>query len=243
MIAVHSEARAVVGVVAIALIVLGGCSSGSRTPTRLPKTAPSSVSSAMPDPAQLRARRDSEERSVQSLPVGRLIGDVRRDSRRGVEPFNSRAYRELIRRGPAIAEAIAQSGSLDSLSVLEVLALREIRSPRYASISPALRARILVSALENSRSFNTWGIPHAYSEAAADAIVELGRSARPYLLKLLEDNQPAYVWGSEEATESARYHYRVKDYAWWLLMRIDNRGLPVPMDPARRDSLIASYPR
>jgi hypothetical protein len=126
----------------------------------------------------------------------------------------------------------------DRSSLLALLALRRVGPTEYQALEPSLRVNILLSSLEASQYFNTWGIPNDYWEDAAKAVIEQGTAAEPGLIKLLGDKRPAPVFGSEGATVNTQFHYRVCDYAWALLNEIRQKKPEIPADPAARDQLI-----
>jgi hypothetical protein len=59
------------------------------------------------------------------------------------------------------------------------------------------------------------------------------------LKKLLDDKREAPMWGQEEVVEYRTYGYRVRDYAWALILAIRGEKLEIPTEPAKRDELIA----
>ena len=74
---------------------------------------------------------------------------------------------------------------------------------------------------------------------AGKAFIELGEAAAGPLKSLLKDDRAAPLWGSEETAEFEKYKYRVKDYAWALLLGAEKKKVEIPTDPAARDRLIA----
>jgi hypothetical protein len=184
------------------------------------------------------------EAQVKAVPAPELLARLRQESLQGAEPYNSLAYREVLRRGADIsAELAASISEANRSSVLALLALRAVDRRRYTLLSDSLAVAILIDALKSSETFNIWGLPHLYWEDAAKAVIELGGAARPPLIQLLNDTRDAPVWGSEEVAEYRQYQYRVRDYAWALLVAIRGERLTVPTDPAARDRLIAELLR
>ena len=112
----------------------------------------------------------------------------------------------------------------------------------YRELDSAFRINVLVDALQNSENFNTWGLPHLYWEEAAQAIIDEGEVAEKPLRLLLDDLRPAPMWGQEEVVEYRAYDYRVRDYAWALILAIRGETLEIPTDPAQRDELIRENP-
>ena len=192
--------------------------------------------------AELRALQDKREnrrKQLQGMDGKQLAQELASDSEKGREPFNSSAYQETVARGEGVAGDLKQSLTrTDSSSLLALLALRRVSSTQYHSLEPSLRVNILVSSLETSRYFNTWGVPNDYWEDAAKALIEEGAPAEAALFKLLGDKRPAPVFGSEGATLGAKFHYRVCDYAWALINEIRQQKVEAPADPAERDQLI-----
>ncbi len=169
-----------------------------------------------------------------------LASALAADSRRGVEPFNSVAYREAVARGGRSVSSLSAALSPDAASLLALLAIRKISQDDYRSIDSRLRADILIAALRNARYFNAWGLPHLFWEDAARAVIDEGTAIEPALRTLLSDRRAAPVWGSEGAAEARRYAYRVCDYAWALINAIRGSTVTIPVDPQARDALIAA---
>jgi hypothetical protein len=192
--------------------------------------------------AELRAlqeKRENHATQLHGMAIKQLAQELAADSEKGREPFNSAAYREAISRGEGAAGDLKQTlARSDRSSLLGLLALRHVSATQYHSLEPAFRVNTLTSSLENSRYFNTWGIPNFYWEDAAKALIEEGSAAESSLLKLLRDQRPAPVFGSEGATVGAQFHYRVCDYAWAFLNEIRLHKIEQPADPTERDRLI-----
>ena len=192
--------------------------------------------------AELRALQDKREnrrKQLQGMNAKQLAQELASDSEKGREPFNSSAYQETVSRGEGVAGDLKQSLTrADRSSLLSLLALRRVSPTQYHALETSFRVNILVSSLETSRYFNTWGLPHDYWEDAAKALIDEGTPAEAALIKLLDDKRPAPVFGSEGATVGAKFHYRVCDYAWALLNEIRQQKVEVPSDPAERDRLI-----
>lgn len=185
------------------------------------------------------ATREAIEAELKAMDVQQLIDLLEADSRRGYEPFNSLAYRELTTRGPKIGEElVSRIKSPDKTSFLTLIALREVNKDLYATVKPDLGLAILLDTLTTSEFFNAWGMPHLYWEDAALAVIEYGRAAIEPLQPLLKDDRLAPVWGSEEAMESDLYQYRVNDYAWAMLIEIRGDRMEIPVDSTARDKLI-----
>lgn len=192
--------------------------------------------------AELRAlqeKRENRKKQLHGMTGAQLAQELASDSTKGREPFNSSAYQETVSRREGVAADLKQSLTRpDRSSLLSLLALRRVAPTQYHGLEPSLRVNVLLSSLESSQYFNTWGIPNDYWEDAAMALIEEGAAAEPGLIKLLGDKRLAPVFGSEGATISAQFHYRVCDYAWALLNDIRQKKVEIPADPAARDQLI-----
>ncbi|HVS81977.1 MAG TPA: hypothetical protein VHE60_09605 [Pyrinomonadaceae bacterium] len=185
-------------------------------------------------------KRQARTQELKSMDVPRLARELETDSQKGVEPFNSLAFAEMVARGKDAAGTLAPLiTKADRSSLFGLLALRKIGPEQFGQLKPDLRVNILVDALRTSKYFNTWGLPHLSWEEAAKAIIAEGQAAERPLTALLSDKRPAPVWGSEGYAEYQRYQYRVCDYAWALLNEIHGQKVPIPEDPAARDRLKA----
>jgi hypothetical protein len=221
-----------IAVVAIAAN-LHGCqqrSGGSNSPA---------VTEKLKDLNSLQEKRISYEKRLKGMSVTQLVAEMSSDSQKGREQFNSAAYRETVSRGaPAASEIKAQLTGADRGSLLGLLAIRQLDTEQYRSLTPAFRMGVLIDALKTSKYFNVWGVPGLYWEEAAKALIEEGEAAAPSLAALLRDTRPAPVFGSEGAAVNQQYHYRVCDYAWALLNEARHKKLEIPTDPNERDRLI-----
>ena len=169
----------------------------------------------------LQEKRSEYERQLRLMPIRGLAQRMEADSEKGLEPFNSPAYREAISRGEgASSELKSTLTKEDRSSLLGLLALRKVSPAEYSSLEPKFRVTVLTDALKNSRYFNTWGIPNLYWEDAAKAIIDEKQEAVEALKPLLKDTRPALLFGSEGATLYQQNHYQVKDYASALLEQI-----------------------
>ena len=171
----------------------------------------------------LQEKRINYEKKLREMPIKTLTVQMEMDSAHGLEPFNSPAYREVISRGQSIGgelKSLLTQG--DRSSLLTLLALRKVDFDSYSTLDPQFRVNVLIDALKNSNCFNTWGIPGYYWEDAAKALIAEKEKAIDPLKALLDDEQPAPVFGSEAATIYKHTHYRVKDYAAALLKEISN---------------------
>ncbi len=157
------------------------------------------------------------------------------------EPFNSLAYRELQGRTDVSADSLASliRDMHNGNALLPLLLLRKLNNKAYLDLPADLRAAVLTDALQNSKMFNTWGLPHGYLEDASRAMLESGKSAYPALRRMLSETRPAPVFGGQEFMEYKRYKYRLCDYALFFLEKMQgNVDFKMPMAVADRDSLI-----
>jgi hypothetical protein len=171
-----------------------------------------------------------------------LLQKLAEQSKKQKEPFNSTAYRELRKRKNIGADSIIAviHEIHDGNALLPLLLLRELYVRQYLEIPDTSRSFILTEALEQSRTFNTWGLPNLYLENASKAMIESGMAAYPALRRVLSETRPAPIWGGgQEGMEAARYKYRVCDYALFFIRKIKGDSTFVlPMDVLERDKLI-----
>jgi hypothetical protein len=95
--------------------------------------------------------------------------------------------------------------------------------------------------LAHQTYLNDWGYLDpggSHDGEAAQALLEMGTDALPQLLPLLDDSQPARLYGSEEATITKLYQYRRKDFAYHYIALILGLSSPFNADPAQRDQEI-----
>lgn len=193
------------------------------------------------DAAQKRAAWSAK---VKAMSPAELAVELKSESEHGREPFNSMAFAEAVHRGEAAAPALAAAITTDDRSsLLTLLAVRAASRATYDTIAPERRVNILVDALRTSPAFNTWGMPHAKWEYAAQSLAGEGDLAVRKLTPLLEDKRPAPTWGSEDRMQYEQYKYRVCDYAWALIAAIRQQKIEIPRDPAARDREIAGLKR
>jgi hypothetical protein len=174
-----------------------------------------------------------------------LLSKLMEQSKAQREPFNSPAYRELRTRtnvdSNALVALVKQNDNAAGL--LPLLLLRKLDNKSYLGVPADIRAKILTDALENSKFFNTWGLPGFYLEDASYAMLEAGKSAVPALRRMLSNTRPAPLFGSQEAMLSDEYKYRVCDYALFFLRKIDGQDtFQLPTALPDRDSLIKQMP-
>jgi len=187
----------------------------------------------------LKVKQEEKRAELKDMNIPQIVSRLETESSKGVEPFNSIAYQELVSRGAQIApELKSLITKPDSTSLLSLLALREIDPGTYRTVDSTIRIQILINSLQTSEYFNAWGIPHLYWEPAAKAILEHGGAAVKALKPLLRDKRPAPVWGSEEVLEYQKYQYRVCDYAMALINTITETKIQIITDPRARDQII-----
>lgn len=170
-----------------------------------------------------------------------LIAELEVVALKGKEPFNSLAFREIIKRKGTAPELFSSIKTTSQKEYFKVIALKKIDEDLYKKLGCDSICAILTTALQRSTLFNGWGLPHLYWESSAKSIIECGQAAIPFLKPLLNDTTSAPVWGSEEAKEYEKYHYRVRDYAYALIMEITNQKSGMPEDVQERDRIIGDY--
>ena len=157
----------------------------------------------------------------------------------------SDAYESAHFDADAASAAAAQIGERPDASALHLLlALRREAPDAYREIEPELRAQVLAGALRELPYLNDFGWMepggHGHDRTAAQALLELGDAARAPLARLLDDDRPAPLAGSEAATMSSAYGYRRSDYAYRYLSKLMRRDAPFAAGAAERDEAIAA---
>jgi hypothetical protein len=147
-----------------------------------------------------------------------------------------------------LADAINVSATIDYLrnhpdfTAYHLLFLLRHYAPKdYESLPADIKAEILCSSLANVQCLNDWGYlapKEPYDGIAAQALLQVGKSALPYLLKLMNDKNDAPLFGTEEATMSHLYRYRRADFAYRYAMLVLGRQPTFPADASERDRLI-----
>jgi hypothetical protein len=179
--------------------------------------------------------------TYKNMDVPSLLNKLAEQSAAKKEPFNSLAYRELKGRTDIPADSLLSlvNQTKSGTALLPLLLLRKLHEKEYSAIPVQERAAVLTDALQNSKTFNTWGLPHLYLEDASKAMIESGQSAAPALKRMLSDTRPAPVFGSKEYMEYKRYQYRLCDYALFFLEKIQaNADFKMSQSPADRDAII-----
>jgi hypothetical protein len=207
------------------------------------------------DPAveEFEKRRQEYEGQLGSMPVSGLAEEIAKDSREGVESFNSPAAREVRRRAKELSddgasvEPLAKelAGTLeapDASSHIGLLTLHKISPATYYALDPDFRYRVLMDALSKAQVMNAWGVPHAFlTQPAARAIICEGPAIERYLYPVLDVDTKTEVFG---AAEQERYKeedpnvYRVKDYALALIFAIRGGSFEMPATREERDGYI-----
>jgi hypothetical protein len=181
------------------------------------------------------------EQSYKAMDNAGLLKKLAEQSARKREPFNSLAYRELVTRKDVdtkqLTTMVNEKRNGDAL--LPLLLLRQLDAKTYAQLPVEVKASVLTDALQNSKTFNAWGLPNFYLEDASKALLECGKAAYPALRRMLSDTRPAPVYGGKLYMISRRYGFRVCDYALFFLK--NQQGQPYYVEPAAaadRDALI-----
>ncbi len=157
------------------------------------------------------------------------------------EPFNSLAYRELRGRNDVNLQSLVSlvREMNNGNALLPLLLLKKLNDKTYLDLPEELRARVLTDALQNSKMFNTWGLPGIYLEDASKAMLESGKSAYPALRRMLSETRPAPIFGGKQSMVYRRYNYRLCDYALFFLEKLQGNGdFQMPVSVADRDALI-----
>ncbi|MCO5949093.1 hypothetical protein [Mucilaginibacter flavidus] len=185
-------------------------------------------------------KRNAWAQQLQAMTVKQLTDQLSKESVKGLEPFNSMAYKELISRKSVAIDTIQNAviKNANRSSLLSLLAVRKLSQPVYQKLDAQVKASVYVDALRSAKTFNTFGLPHAKWEEAAQAIIEAGPVTTRGLEALLTDKRPAPMWGSEDYMEYKLYNYRVKDYAYALIIASQKGKLQLPKDSDERDKMI-----
>jgi hypothetical protein len=133
--------------------------------------------------------------------------------------------------------------SLQDHSAYHVLFLLRRSFPEaYRNLPGAVKAPVLCDALSHLTFFNDWGYlapDESHDGEAAQALLELGKAALPCLTPLLDESRAAPLFGSETATMSSVYKYRINDFAYRYISKILDRDPTFAADPQARDADIA----
>jgi hypothetical protein len=185
-------------------------------------------------------KRTAWAQQLRAMTVKQLTDQLSKESVKGLETFNSTAYKELISRKSVTIDTIQNAVIKDAnhSSLLNLLAIRKLSPPVYQKLDAQVKASVFVDALRSAKTFNAFGLPHGKWEETAQAIIEAGPVTTRALEALLTDTRPAPMWGSEDYMEYKLYNYRVKDYAYALIISSQKGQLQLSKDPAERDKLI-----
>ncbi len=185
-------------------------------------------------------KRAAWAQQLHAMTVKQLTDQLSKESVKGLEPFNSMAYKELTSRQSVTIDTIQNAvvKNADRSSLLSLLAIRKLSPPVYQKLDAQVKASVYVDALRNAKTFNAFGLPHSKWEEAAQAIIEAGPVTTRALETLLTDSRPAPMWGSEDYMEYKLYNYRVKDYAYALIIASQKGRLQLSKDTVERDKLI-----
>ena len=229
--------KATVPTAALFCLCLAGCSGGDNDSgaSRSLEQAKAQLSSQQKAAAQT-------AQTYQKMDNAALLQKLVEQSTAHREPFNSLAYRELRGRKDIDADALTSviRETNNGNALLPLLLLRRLNEKAYSDLPAALRATVLTGALQNSTTFNTWGLPHLYLEDASKAMLESGSSAAPALRQMLAETRPAPLFGGQQFMEYKRYNYRLCDYALFFLEKVQgNANFIMPVSVADRDTLIA----
>jgi len=115
----------------------------------------------------------------------------------------------------------------------------------YEDIPTGTKAKVLVSGLRHAGVMNEWGYLDVggCEGPAAEALLELGQDAIPFLMPVLNDARPALLSGSEDATASQLWRIRRKDYAYRYICLLLHRKPIFQPDPSSRDRAIEDLTR
>jgi len=129
----------------------------------------------------------------------------------------------------------------DFTSYLLLVAVNRYSPNAYSTISDEDKATILCSALRNAVAMNDWGhlTDGGSNRIAADMLLEVGRPCLGLLAEILDDGEPAYLFGSKDATASFTHNYRRKDFAYRYIALILGENPTFDKDVKVRDKAIA----
>jgi len=184
--------------------------------------------------------RNTRTRELERMNAPQLAAELTRESLEGIAPFNSFAYKAVVKK-PDLAIPLARLLTApEQSSFLGLLALREINRTEYQKLSAAFRVSVLVDALKHTKYFNAWGLPNLRWHEAAEALIAEKDAARPALVPLLQTtgSRNAPVLGLKSHDVYEEYQYRVSDYALALLNDINRERKILPVERILRDRLI-----
>ena len=133
--------------------------------------------------AELQTKRENRIKQLKAMDAVQLARELEKESEKGVEPFNSMAFTEIVSRGQDMGSKLKPLLTQpDSRSLLGLLALQKIAPTQYQSLDSAFRIRVLTDALKTSKYFDKWGLPHLYWEDAAKVLIAEGKAAEEPLM-------------------------------------------------------------
>lgn len=178
------------------------------------------------------------------MSIDALMRQLERDAAAGVPPFGARSIELAGALGSRAVEALRtqiQSRRATAFLALEALRIVDVRT--FDALPPDERADVYIRALKVNPFFNAWGVPGHHLTDTARAVIAMGRPILTQLRPLLDDDTPAPLSGSEDATTSDMYGNRVCDYAWVFISEILGRPYVYAMNARERDQQIAELRR
>ena len=176
-----------------------------------------------------------------------LLEQLVKDSQRQVTAKESSTLDGLVLSDADAARVVAYlNAHPDESAYHALIALLRTREEDYRRVPASVRAEILCAALRTQQYLNDFGYldPSEPSDGeSAKALLETGEAARPCLARLLDDRNPAPLFGSEAATIADMYRFRRRDFAYHYLSRILGGTPQFDPDPAVRDPLIDALKR
>lgn len=170
------------------------------------------------------------------MPVINLETQLQEDVARNIPPFGAESVQIARELGSdATDQLLKHIEAKGKTALLALEAWREADPDRYATFSSQIKAQIYVNALQNNLFYNTWGVPGFQLTQTAYALIALGDEAISTLKPLLDDQKPALLSGSRDATTSTMYGNRVCDYAWVFISEIKKLSYQYLQHPTARD--------
>jgi hypothetical protein len=177
------------------------------------------------------------------MPDSGIIAALVSDSREGHALLRSPTLEKLVLSAADEREALGQIlARSDYTSYHLLFALRRHSPDVYQGLPAKTKARILVDALEHLPYLNDWGIldpSSSHDGEAATALLELRAAAIEPLRPVLDNAQPAPLFGSEPATVSQHFQYRRCDFAYRYLSLLLGLDPSFDPEPRKRDEEIA----
>jgi hypothetical protein len=172
--------------------------------------------------------------------LSRLEAQLREDARAGTPPWASPAVASAPGCGAEGGPWLRGRLGDDEIGFLALEALRVHFPAEWAGLPPGERAAVYARELGAARWYNAWGLPGQPPSDAGRALMQLGPAAIPHLSPLLDSRRPAPSFGSEEASMSRLMAYRVCDYAWDFIARIQGGHPELPDHAGERDAAISA---